>query len=399
MPYTDDELESLLHDVEKDWVERKESWKGDAPEKSRQAVCAFANDLPNHKCEGVLFVGVSDKGAPVGMPITDSLLQTLADIKTDGKISPPPSITVEKRNLRGFDIAVVHVLPSDSPPVRYDGRCWIRVGPRRAIATVQEERMLSERRRAGDKPFDVRAYAGKTENELDLNFFREAYLPSAVARDVLEENGRSLDEQLASVKFTVSPDAASATNLGILVAGKSPSDLIPCSYVQFLRLSGPNLADEILDSAAFTGRIDEIISKTEDKFKSHNQISVNLTSGATEITRSSYPVAAFQQLFRNAVMHRTYEHTNSPIRVYWFTDRVEIHNPGGPFGIVTEADFGKPGLTDYRNPNLAEAIKNLGFAQRFGVGIATARRLLAENGNPPLEFETSPGYLLARMYL
>ena len=98
-------------------------------------------------------------------------------------------------------------------------------------------------------------------------------------------------------------------------------------------------------------------------------------------------------------MHRTYEHTNSPIRVYWFTDRVEIHNPGGPFGIVTEADFGKPGLTDYRNPNLAEAIKNLGFAQRFGVGIATARRLLAENGNPPLEFETSPGYLLARMYL
>lgn len=44
--YTDTEMEQLLDDLESDLIERKESWKGDAPDKGRQAVCAFANDLP-----------------------------------------------------------------------------------------------------------------------------------------------------------------------------------------------------------------------------------------------------------------------------------------------------------------------------------------------------------------
>ena len=38
---------------------------------------------------------------------------------------------------------------------------------------------------------------------------------------------------------------------------------------------------------------------------------------------------------------------------------IEIVNPGGPFGIVTVANFGQPGVTDYRNPHLAEAMKVL----------------------------------------
>ena len=41
-PLTDIELEALLKDLESDRAERKESWAGDAPDKARQAVCAFA---------------------------------------------------------------------------------------------------------------------------------------------------------------------------------------------------------------------------------------------------------------------------------------------------------------------------------------------------------------------
>ena len=86
-------------------------------------------------------------------------------------------------------------------------------------------------------------------------------------------------------------------------------------------------------------------------------------------------------------MHRTYEATNMPIRVYWFNDRIEMISPGGAFGVVTAANFGQPGLTDYRNPNLAEAMKNLGYVQRFGVGIPIAKRLLQAAGQPEPEFE------------
>ena len=98
MRYSDNELVALLDQTESDLAERKESWKGDAPEKGRQAVCAFANDLPDHRKPGVLFVGVNDKGTPTGLAISDELLQTLGSIKTDGKIVPPPTLIVEDRS-------------------------------------------------------------------------------------------------------------------------------------------------------------------------------------------------------------------------------------------------------------------------------------------------------------
>ena len=146
MRYTDKELDSLIDNIESDLSERKETWRGDAPNSGRQAVCAFANDLPDHRKPGVLFVGAKNNGTPSGLPITDELLRTLSDIKTDGSILPPPSILVEKRTLKGSEMAVVTVQFSDAPPVRYKGRIWIRVGPRRDVATPQEERILNERR-------------------------------------------------------------------------------------------------------------------------------------------------------------------------------------------------------------------------------------------------------------
>jgi hypothetical protein len=49
------------------------------------------------------------------------------------------------------------------------------------------------------------------------------------------------------------------------------------------------------------------------------------------------------------------------------------------------ATFCRPGITDYRNPNLADAMRVMGFVQRFGIGIQTARMELKQNGNPDLK--------------
>ena len=87
----------------------------------------------------------------------------------------------------------------------------------------------------------------------------------------------------------------------------------------------------------------------------------------------------------NAVLHRNYENTNSPVRIYWFNDRIEIISHGGPFGSVNCVNFGRPGITDYRKPNLASALKTIGFIQQFGRGIIIARKAMERNDNPPLE--------------
>jgi ATP-dependent DNA helicase RecG len=133
----------------------------------------------------------------------------------------------------------------------------------------------------------------------------------------------------------------------------------------------------------------------EEKLQAHLETARDFTSGPLEIARPDYPFIALQQLVRNAVLHRNYEGTYSPVRVYWFSDRIEIHSPGGPFGQVRIENFGQPGVTDYRNPHLAEAMRNLGYVQKFGVGIALARRELEKNGNPPLEFQIEPSHVLA----
>lgn len=134
-------------------MERKSSL-GDA-EKIRQSICAFANDLPDHREPGVLFVGLQDDGRCAGARVDDDLLETLASMRHDGNIHPFPAMSVQKVVFEdGCTVAVVLVAPSDRPPVRYDGRTWVRVGPRRALATEEEERRLAEKRRAGTLPFD-----------------------------------------------------------------------------------------------------------------------------------------------------------------------------------------------------------------------------------------------------
>ena len=395
LEYSTDVLETLLADLESDNVERKESFRGDAPNAVREAVCAFANDLPNHRRPGVAFVGATDDGRPSGLTITDELLRQLADVKTDGNILPPPTMTVAKRLLLGTEVAVITVQPADSPPVRYRGRIHIRIGPRRGMATAQDERMLSETRRHRDQPHDVHSLPSASLKDLRRALFEEVYLPAAFAPDILAANDRTYEQRLAATKMASSVDEPTPTVLGALVIGKHTRDLVPGAYIQFLRIAGTDLADPITDEPVVDGVVSEALRRIDDKLHAHNRSAIDITGGPVEVRKQTYPLVALQQLIRNAVMHRAYESTHAPVRVYWYDDRIAITNPGGPFGEVTAETFGTPGLTDYRNPNLAEALRVLGFVQRFGAGIPIARRALAENGNPPPEFLVQPTFVTA----
>ena len=55
-------------------------------------------------------------------------------------------MSVERFEYEDGDLLVAEVLPSLVPPVRYRGRTFIRIGPRKDIASEAEERILLERR-------------------------------------------------------------------------------------------------------------------------------------------------------------------------------------------------------------------------------------------------------------
>lgn len=379
-----EQLAALAADLESFRVERKESFK---PVKSavEEAICAFANDLPGNGKPGYVLVGVTDKtGEPTGLPITDELLREITDIRSSGNILPFPVMSASKAVLKGREIVVIEVQPSHEPPVRLRGRTCIRVGPRKGTATRDEERVLSERRRGWDGPFDQRPISGAQLDELDLRYFAEDYLPNAIDPGVLRENGRSLPEQLAALHLA-SPDGVPNVT-GMLILGRDPTTYLPGAYVQFLQIDGVELTDPIVDRKELSGPLPTVLRRMDEITSARIRVATTVAGTTVERRSPDYPMEAMQQLLRNSVMHRNYETSNAPVQWYWFSDRIEIHNPGGLYGRATEATFGQPGSNDYRNPTIAGALHVLGFVQRFGLGVPLARKACRENGNPEPEF-------------
>jgi ATP-dependent DNA helicase RecG len=385
---SDDELRRLLRHGETDHVERTQS-RTDR-RKFGEAICAFANDLPDRRQAGVLFVGVKDNGDCASITIDEQLLQTLMGFRTDGTILPPPMMHVRCHTLDGCTMAVVEVTPSDNPPIKYDGRVCIRIGPRRGFATSEEERRLIEKRRWGALPFDQQLIIGATLQDIDLLRFREEYLPVAVHPDVLAENERSNEQQMQALGL-VGP-GEQPTVLGLLVCGKDPRNWLPGAYVQFVRYPGNEIGDIVQDQKEIGGPLSEVFRRLDDVVTNNVEQRADLSEPLQQ-SHSSYPIIALQELVRNAVIHRNYEATASPVMVTWYADRVEITSPGGAYGAVTAETFGQPGLTDARNPNLASAAKMMGFVQRFGSGIPRAGAALRANGNRSAEFRVEPNFV------
>ena len=386
---TTDELRTLIADHESDRVVLTTSTT--KTDKFGEAVCAFANDFPNHGQPGYLIIGVDDKARFSGLTVSDELLKNLGDLRSNVNIEPLPAMTVQKYTLAEGEVAVVEVLPSDLPPVRYKGRVWIRVGPSRRGANQQEERILTEKRTALQRTFDARPCMGCTMTDLTVDLFLVTYLPAAVERAVIDENNRPDEEQMASLRFY---DLASGcpTNAGALLFGRDPLRWIPGAWIQFVRWAGATVADDPIAERRFSGDLITVLREVEAFVSLPAQSRPVAESALRERTAVDYPPVAIRELLLNAIMHRSYE-SNAPVRFYWYDDRIEIQNPGGLYGMVSPENF--PRQTDYRNPVLSEALATLGYVNAFGRGVIRAQEALRRNGNPQAEFTFETSHVLA----
>ncbi len=383
------QLRGLIAGDEADRVEFTTS-TGDT-DKFSEAICAFANDLPNHANPGYLVIGVDKAGRISGLKVSDELLRNLGGLRDDGNIQPLPAITVEKLATPDGDVAIVTVQPSALPPVRYRGRVCIRIGPRRGYATEQEERLLIEKRVSQARTFDAEPCLGSSLDDLSHPLFLIEYRQQAVALDVIAENSRPLQHQLASLRFFDLKNAC-PTNAGILLFGLDVRRWLPGAYVQFLRVAGDTLAAPIVNDRQLDGDLLTVLRELDALIDAQLAQFPVADSTLRERNVESYPRVAVRELLMNAVMHRDFAAT-APLRVTWLDDRVEIQSPGGLYGEASPENF--PMQTSYRNPVVAEAMKALGYVNRYGRGVLRAQEALAKNGSPPGEFEFDAGYVLA----
>ena len=313
-------------------------------------------------------------------------MTSLGGLKVEGNLLPPPAMALDVFHFTEGDVVVITVFPSAYPPIRYQGQVWIRVGARKALATDEDIHILEERRLRNGRRFEEQPCTRAKIEDMDLELFRNQYLPKAIQSEVIEEDSRSVQEQMAALSF-YDLDANVPTNLGIMLFGKHPERFIPSAYLQYVKFSSQDNSGEILAEHAYRGPFLRIISELDSLVKvgisSPHPVRI---SPLQERTAYIYPYWSMRELLMNSIIHRDYEISNSPIKFYDYNGtRIEITNPGGLFGLANIDNF--PTVNDYRNPRLSEAIKVMGYVNKFNLGISKVKEELEQNGNPPPVFE------------
>ena len=343
--YIKDEIRALLNDLESDRIERTISTTN--TDKFGQAICAFANDLPNHQMPGFLFLGVLDNGEIQGVDATDALLKNVAAIRTDGNIQPQPTMTVEKIEMDEGD----------------------------------NEHILMEKRRANVKAFDASPCLNATIDDLDLRLFKHYFLPKAMSDEELEaENKANSDVRYQLSAFGFFDILHNCpTNAAMLFFAKNLRRFIPGAYVQYVRFAGKDRSGDIMTEHEFKGKLCTALPELDTFIKTTiaNRRPIPV-SALREESVVDYPDWATRELLMNAICHRDYT-SHGPIQFYQYDDRIEIMNHGGLYGRANEENF--PNVNDYRNIVVAEAMKVLGFVNRHSRGVLRVQKELIANEN------------------
>ena len=223
-----------------------------------------------------------------------------------------------------------------------------------------------------------------------MDIFLNAYRKEAIAADVLASNHREVDEQLAALRF-YDLRRRCPTNAALLLSARTSERSCP-ERTPISHLDGPSLSDSVVASREFPGDLLKLNRELDALLEGTLSQRPIRTSALRDTVVWDFPKRAVRELLMNAICHRSYE-SNAPVRFYRYSDRIEIQNPGGLYGEASPENF--PRCTDYRNPVIAEALKILGYVNRFGRGVIDAQTALHENGSPPAAFEFQPNFVSA----
>lgn len=161
-----------------------------------------------------------------------------------------------------------------------------------------------------------------------------------------------------------------------------------------------NSGERFVDNKRIEGTISEMLEEVMVFCKRNMKIKTIIDSKTGKRNdRTEYPINAVREAILNALIHRDYSvHTEgTPIQINFFTDRLEIHSPGGLYGRMTVEQLGKA-RPDLRNPTLATMAESLNQAENRYSGIPTIRMEMKEYGLPEPEFKNGRNEFVVILY-
>lgn len=325
---------------------------------------------------GMIFIGVGDDGTLSSLVREDmGRLNQLVANTSSNNVRPPVNVQTENIAVPDGLVMVVTVADGISKPyMDNNGVIWVKSGSDKRKVTSREEiqRLFQS---AGLIHGDEIPANGLSVADLDADYFKNFFK---------KQFGGSMDEQdLPMPKLLENMNLMKDGVLnvsGALLFAKNPSFRLPVFIVKAVAYPGTAIdVEKYIDSQDISGKIADVFQKSMsfvDGNIRHPQKDQGINApGAPEI-----PKIVFEELIANALIHRDY-FVSAPVRMFVFSDRVEIISPGHLPNNLTIENI-KSGNSNIRNPILASyATKILPYR---GLGSGIIRALKAY---PDIEFE------------
>ena len=340
-------------------------------------IVAFANMRG-----GQILVGVEDDGSLSGIDEPAKMIERIIHICRNN-ILPPliPDLAVVRCGDR--NILVVTVEKGNAKPykVKSSNRYYIRAGTS-AIEPTQEElvRLLQD---GAQFHFEASVLAGSGLDDIDLLKFR---LYCREYRKIEYDEG-----EIPQIFYNLQivDEQQQMTVFGNLLFGRQPARLLPQAGLELNAFDGTDVMAPLTDSATILDTLPECIQAGEAFVRRNSHVRPIFNDDETRRRDiPDYEPFIVRELLANAFAHRDWAIFGQRIRLHLFTDRLECFSPGR-LPNTLNLTRALAGVSYYRNPLIAQMLKDYGLVDKLGRGLQKIMRHYANAQLPLPEFDQS----------
>lgn len=145
---------------------------------------------------------------------------------------------------------------------------------------------------------------------------------------------------------------ARPTNAGMLLFGLDPQLPIPQSEVVRVKFTDTLGVRMYIDRETVLGTPPTLVDQASSFLKQYVRVGAT-TRGFRREDEPEYPFEALREAVVNAIVHRDYSRAGETVRVFMYSDRVEVRSPGGLLPGISLDDLVAMRVTSIpRNPVL-----------------------------------------------
>ena len=315
----------------------------------KREIIAFANTQG-----GELYIGVDDDGSIIGLENADKVLESVSSMLHD---SIQPDILVhtflEIVELEGKNVVKISVARGTRRPYHLKAKgmkpsgVFIRYGT--SVTNASEENIRQMIIESDGTNFETMR---SLQQELT---FTEA------KRIFDEQNLKFGPEQMRTLGLIT--EDGYYTNLGLLFSDQCEHTIKCARYLG-------NDKIEFQDRKEFSGSILKQVEAVYEYLSLNNAKHAHF-EGLKRIETETYPSYALREALINAFAHRDYSFSGS-ILIHLFQDRLELVSVGGLVKGLTLEDI-ELGISQSRNPKLANVLYRLKWIESYGTGLQRMR--------------------------